>query len=132
MDRRVWVAVAGALAASALAGAYQGAVRALADKSDLYAVDGDTVAFAFERWRISNIDAPELHGKCDAETRLAYTAKKRLQALLESGQVSVERHGEDIYGRALVRLFVAGNDLGDQLVAEHLARPWTGHRQPWC
>ncbi|SSC71018.1 unnamed protein product [Ciceribacter sp. T2.26MG-112.2] len=35
-------------------------------------------------------------------------------------------------GRTLAELSVGNRDLGDILVAEGLARRWTGKRQPWC
>lgn len=39
---------------------------------------------------------------------------------------------EDRYGRKLRVLVRRGRSLGDQLVAEGLARNWDGRRHPWC
>ncbi len=39
---------------------------------------------------------------------------------------------KDRYGRTLATVSVDGQDVGEILIAEGLARPWTGHRQPWC
>ena len=41
--------------------------------------------------------------------------------------------GEDRYGRRLVRLGIDGRDVGDGLIAEGLAVPYTGGRRiDWC
>lgn len=98
----------------------------------LYVVDGDTIILGTERIRISNIDAPELHGKCDAEVRLAIAARRRLAGLLSDMTPEVRREGTDRYGRTLARLYVGDQDVGELLVSESLARPWMGRREPWC
>lgn len=96
--------------------------------------DGDTIRCGAERIRIENIDAPELVGspKCEGYRRSyawcdfakGYAARDALKAFLSRGQVRVERHGLDKYGRTLARISVNGNDAGDFLVSEGLARPW--------
>lgn len=101
------------------------------------AVDGDTITAGDETIRILNIDAPETrHAKCDAERRLGHVAKRRLQELLEEGEIVITRGDgnrmTDRYGRTLARVSAHGDDVGDRLVAEDLARPWEGKRQPWC
>ena len=93
------------------------------------AIDGDTLAAGEEIIRILNIDAPETRdAKCDA--------KRRLQELLDAGDVIVTRGDgnrmTDKYGRTLARVSAQGRDVGERLVDEELARPWTGHRRPWC
>lgn len=42
------------------------------------AVDGDTLAYGVERVRVIGLDAPEMHGRCPAETRLARSARDRM------------------------------------------------------
>jgi endonuclease YncB( thermonuclease family) len=101
------------------------------------AIDGDTVDIDGERIRIYNIDTPEIHSaKCDAERRLGLVAKRRMQDMLDGGDPVIIRgdHGRltDRYGRTLARLEVRGNDLGEKMVGEGLARTWTGKRRPWC
>lgn len=93
--------------------------------------DGDSVRLGSERMRIAGIDAPEFPDSppCrDArrETRIcdlaaAVAAKARLQSLLASGDVQIERRGLDRYGRTLVVLRVRGVSVGCQLVREGLA-----------
>jgi endonuclease YncB( thermonuclease family) len=97
-------------------------------------VDGDTFGYGGEKYRIADIDTPEVHGRCTSESRLAARATDRMEALLHQGPFelhSVERN-EDHYGRKLRIVTRGGQSLGDQLVAEGLARTWTGRREPWC
>lgn len=104
-------------------------------------IDGDTVIINETHIRIANIDAPELHGKCDAEDRLALVAKRRMQSLMRLDVTikpgdPIDGRLTDRYGRTLATLTVVtpeGNkDVGSIMIAEGLARPWTGHRMPWC
>jgi endonuclease YncB( thermonuclease family) len=94
--------------------------------------DGDSIRIGAESVRIANIDAPEIDGRCDYETRLAQRAKARLAAILAGGKVVITRHKIDKYRRTLAFITVDGRDVGDQLVAAGLARTWTGRREPWC
>jgi micrococcal nuclease len=98
-------------------------------------VDGDTFWIDGERIRIADIDTPETHPpRCAEEARLGEAATQRLRALLNQGPVTLEIADRDTdrYGRKLRIVTRGGRSLGDQLVAEGLARPWTGRRQPWC
>jgi endonuclease YncB( thermonuclease family) len=53
-------------------------------------VDGDTAWIAGQKFRITGIDAPETHEpKCPREGALGKAAAQRLQALLNSGTVTV-------------------------------------------
>ncbi|WP_368649939.1 thermonuclease family protein [Brucella intermedia] len=82
--------------------------------------------------RIVNIDAPEIEGKCRFETDLAQQSKQRLASILEGSKVEILRQDTDRYGRTLAGVRVNGQDAGDMLVAEGLARTWSGRREPWC
>lgn len=98
-------------------------------------IDGDTIDNHGTRVRIADIDAPEVHGRCPYETDLAARATSRMRALIDAGPFELHRTGTrdlDIYGRELRIVTRDGRSLGDQLVAEGLARTWTGHREPWC
>lgn len=102
-------------------------------------LDGDTIVLGREHIRIANIDAPEIgHPKCDAELRLGEVARRRLTELLGQGKIAVHRGDpgtgrmKDRYGRTLATVSVDGRDVGRILVAEDLARPWTGRRRSWC
>ncbi|RWP18803.1 thermonuclease family protein [Mesorhizobium sp.] len=65
-----------------------------------------------------------------------HVVKRRMAELLASGPVTV-RSGDpdsgrlkDRYGRTLATIEVNGN-VGKIMIAEGLARPWTGKRRPW-
>lgn len=98
--------------------------------------DGDSIRLGTTRQseavRIFNIDAPEMEGRCAYETDLALQAKVRLAEILEGRRVEILRQGTDRYGRTLAAVRVDGQDVGDILVGEGLARTWTGRREPWC
>lgn len=103
----------------------------------VFAIDGDTIVVDGRHVRIANIDAPEIHDyHCDAELRLGMLAKRRMAELLAGGAVVLHEgdHGRmvDRYGRMLATVEAGGKDVGETLVAEGLARRWTGKRRPWC
>lgn len=97
-------------------------------------IDGDTFDHRGQRIRIADIDTPELRSDCAAEVRLARAAKARLGALLAEGPFELHRieRDEDQYGRKLRVVVRGGRSIGDRLVAEGLARTWSGRREPWC
>lgn len=99
-------------------------------------VDGDTIWLDGVKIRVADIDTPEISTpRCDAELALGLEARDRLVALLNEGDFSLETIGnrdEDRYGRKLRVILRSGRSLGDQLVAEGLARTWSGRREPWC
>ena len=96
-------------------------------------VDGDTLRIGAERIRLSDIDAPETsQAKCRAERRLGERAKGRMGELVADGELVIERRGLDRYGRTLATVTAGGVDVGAQLVAEGLARPYEGRRRSWC
>lgn len=98
-------------------------------------VDGDTIWFQGVKIRIADIDAPETHPpRCEYEADLGDRATQRLRSLLNEGPIDLQSadRDEDQYGRKLRIVTRGGQSLGSMLVAEGLARPWTGHREPWC
>ncbi|WP_227698543.1 thermonuclease family protein [Sphingomonas hengshuiensis] len=98
-------------------------------------VDGDTAWIRGEKIRIADIDAPETHPpRCQSEASLGNRATERLAELMNSGPFELRTLDRDIdrYGRKLRVLVRDGRSLGDQLVAEGLARSWEGRRRPWC
>jgi endonuclease YncB( thermonuclease family) len=107
-----------------------------ADPASVRVIDGDTFDYQGMRVRVADIDTPEIRGRCESETRLAARATARMRTLL--GQGPFELHpllsgrDQDRYGRKLRIVTRNGRSLGDQLVAEGLARTWSGRREPWC
>ncbi len=98
-------------------------------------VDGDTFWMDGEKIRIADIDTPETHpSRCADEARLGNRATDRLRELLNAGPVELAAidRDEDRYGRKLRVVLRGGVSLGDMLVAEGLARRWTGSRRSWC
>ena len=90
-------------------------------------VDGDIFWIKGEKVRIADIDAPVIDGKCPLERDLALRACNIL-----SPSLSLHRTGTDQYDRTLAVVSVQGRLAGAKLVAEDLAREWTGHREQWC
>lgn len=99
-------------------------------------VDGDTFWLEGAKIRIADIDTPEIsQPQCDYERALGDQATERLIELLNAGPFELQNIGNrdvDRYGRLLRVVVRDGRSLGDQLVAEGLARTWTGRREPWC
>lgn len=98
-------------------------------------VDGDTFRMDGATIRISDIDAPETHPpRCAYETDLGDRATRRLSRLLSAHSFQLVRADRDLdrYGRQLRVVIRDGRSIGKMLVAEGLARPWTGKRRPWC
>ena len=121
------------------ASAQAGAVRAFAVCGmirETCVVDGDTIWLEGVKIRIADIDTPEISSpQCDAEYERGIRARDRLVVLLNKGAFELRPIGsrdEDQYGRKLRVVMRDGRSLGDQLVGEGLARPWTGRREPWC
>jgi micrococcal nuclease len=69
------------------------------------AIDGDTLRCGRERVRIEGVSAPDL------EKAGGQQARQRLQRRIQSGEVVIERRGQDRYGRTLGRVYVNGNRI---------------------
>lgn len=98
------------------------------------AIDGDSLVCGQERVRIMGLDAPELRGRCRAETRLARAAHARMQQLMARG-VTLELRGRDRYRRTLAVVRVrGGQDVAAIMIRERLARAYDGRgsRRGWC
>lgn len=99
-------------------------------------VDGDTLWLNGQKVRVADIDAPEISTpRCGSELALGNRATSRLIELVNEGPFQLQAwpgRDTDRYGRKLRVLVRDGRSLGDRLVAEGLARTWSGQRQPWC
>ncbi len=84
--------------------------------------------------RLRGIDAPELKGRCPAESAKALAAKAYLAARLTHAKtVRLIHVGRDKYFRLLVTILADGANINEELVAMGLARPYDGGaRQSWC
>lgn len=102
--------------------------------------DGDTIVVHDVAYRIKGINTPEISGKCKSnkkhEIDLAFQAKDYLAMLLSSGDVHIYRDGYDRYGRVLSDIVVHGENVGERLIKQGLARKWTRkwnkQPEPWC
>jgi endonuclease YncB( thermonuclease family) len=98
-------------------------------------MDGDTFYLGREAIRVADIDAPETHPpRCTYEAQLGSRATLRLRELLNARPFDVKSYERDTdrYGRKLRIIARDGQSIGNMLVTEGLARPWTGKRAPWC
>lgn len=98
-------------------------------------VDGDTIWLEGEKLRPQGFDTPEPQTNLcggDKERKLAGKAKARLRELLNNNTWTVERFGLDRYKRTLVTIRIDGEDVGDILMREKLARKWPDGHEWWC
>lgn len=95
-------------------------------------VDGDTFWLDRVKYRLADIDAPEVSNpRCNAEARLAQASTVRLAQMLNAGPFHLETRGKGRYGRTLAVVSRSGFSFGARLVSEGLARNW-GDRRGWC
>lgn len=98
-------------------------------------VDGDTFYIGGAKVRIAGIDTPETHPpRCAYEAQLGARATDKLQALLNSGAVTMTGIGRerDKYGRLLRDVQVDGADVGTAMVGAGVAREYGRGRRGWC
>jgi micrococcal nuclease len=98
-------------------------------------VDGDTIWLNGENLRLQAFDTPEPYNDiCGGaqEIALAKRASARLLDLLNSNPFTVESFGQDRYDRTLATIRISGQDVGDILIAEGLARRWPDGTEFWC
>jgi len=91
--------------------------------------------FEGEKIRIQGYDTPEpTTNVCggDFERQLAHQATNRLIELLNHGEVTIQRFGQDRFGRTLAIISVDGVDVGETLISESLARRWPDGPEFWC
>jgi endonuclease YncB( thermonuclease family) len=98
-------------------------------------VDGDTFWLRGTKIRIADINTPEVSNpKCSREAMLGAQATRRLVELLNAGGFSLRKvnREEDRYGRKLRTVTRGGISIGETLVNEGLAEPWTRRRGSSC
>jgi len=69
------------------------------------AIDGDTLVCNHQKVRLTNVYAAELNQAGGP------AAKRRLQALIASGEVTLRPLGQDRYGRMLAEVYVNGRRI---------------------
>ena len=97
-------------------------------------VDGDTGWENGVKWRLADVDTPEITNPgCSSERQQGLAARDRLQDLM-SGGYSIDWLGRtDRYSRQLVNIRLGdGRDAGRVLLGEGLARPFPNSQKAWC
>jgi hypothetical protein len=69
------------------------------------AIDGDTLECNRQKVRLTNVYAAELNQAG------GYAAKRRLQTIIASGDVTLRSLGRDRYGRTLAEVYVNGRRI---------------------
>lgn len=104
--------------------------------SQIYVIDGDTIDVDGQRYRLTGFDTPETYrAECDSEKLRGDQATARMRALVRAAtEIRLDaQHSRDKYGRGLGTLSVGGEDVGDILIREDLARRYSGgQRYSWC
>lgn len=103
-------------------------------------IDGDTIDMACHgigpfRARLAGFDTPEtFEPGCTAEARAGAAATDRLRTLVrQAATVEAQIGNRDRYDRRLVVLRLDGREVGQTLIAEGLAVPYSGGRRiDWC
>lgn len=99
-------------------------------------MDGDTIWYQGTNLRLQSYDTPEPYdGICggQAEVTLAKRASARLLQLLNSNAFTVDTFGLDNTGeRTLATIRIDGQDVGNILIEEGLARRWPDGEEFWC
>ncbi|MCK4712810.1 MAG: thermonuclease family protein [Marinosulfonomonas sp.] len=99
-------------------------------------VDGDTLWLNGVNIQMKDFDTPEPRVNiCGSffEIDLAYAATNRLQELLNSNAWTIETFGIDGTGaRRLATIKINGEDVGETLIRERLARRWPDGPEFWC
>lgn len=123
-----------ATSAAAVLPACEGANRPGRGGTCIY--DGDTGWQDGRKWRLKNVDAPELSGRvaaCRAEQIMAIRARDRLRLWLARGFTILPTGQNDSDGTALVAIELAdGRDAGMQLLSENLVQALPNTGNPWC
>ena len=88
------------------------------------AIDGDTLVCNHQKVRLTNVYAAELNQAG------GYAAKRRLQALVTSGEVVLRPFGQDRYGRTLAEVYVKGRRIEQADIGPRAGRGthWHGDR----
>jgi endonuclease YncB( thermonuclease family) len=120
------------------------------DRNQVEVLDGDTIRFAGETFRLVGFDAPETYrARCPSERELGNRATLRLKQIVAGGGLDFQRVACSCrpategtmrcnYGRSCGVLNVYGKDVGAMLIAEGLARAFVcgrtscPPREPWC
>lgn len=101
-----------------------------AGAASISVADGDSFRMNGQRYRLQDIDAPELHQNCkDAagrEWRCGRRARDELRKILTRGPVQCRTLSKDRFGRIVALCSVGGRDVGEAMVREGWAAAYKG------
>lgn len=83
-------------------------------------VDGDTIRVGGTTVRLHGIDAPEIDQSCEDRAGQHWNCgaevKAQVASLFQGAHTRCEEIERDRYGRSVAKCFVAGRDIGEQIV----------------
>lgn len=96
--------------------------------------DGDTVWWLGTKYRLENIEAPEVGPpRCKVGGPKGFQSRDAMITILNSGNVEIDAsYGDDGLGRVLARFTVNGRDAGGMLIGEGSARDYEPGAEAWC
>ena len=101
-----------------------------AHAASIRVADGDSFEMAGQRYRLHDVDAPELHQNCSDAAGRAWPcgrrARSELRRLIGSQPVACRSVARDRYGRIVAICIAGGRDLGDAMVRSGYATASSG------
>src|SRR5436305_14277640 len=85
------------------------------------AIDGDTLVCNHEKVRLTNVYAAELNEPG------GWAAKRRLQAMISGGELTMHRYGKDRYCRTLAEVYVYGRRIEQSDIVRRAGRGSQSH-----
>jgi len=96
---------------------------------------GDSFYLGGKTVRIAGIEAPELYGAaCPREAELGRESARKLQGLLNSGELEMAKTDQDLdrYGILLRTVSVNGQSVARAMIGARLAREIGDSTRSWC
>ncbi len=101
-----------------------------AQSASIDVADGDSFRMKGERYRLQDIDAPELHQNCKDSAGRDWSCGRRardeLRRLLNQGSVSCRIVTRDRFGRIIATCSVSGRDIGEMMIRNGWATAYKG------
>ena len=91
------------------------------------AIDGDTLVCNRQKVRLTNVYAAEMNESGGS------AAKRRMQTLISSGEVTLRPLGTDRYGRTLAEVYINGRRIEQSDIGPRAGRgsQWHAERHLW-
>ena len=106
------------------------------DPAAIRIVDGDTFRIGSVRYRVRNLDAPELapRAACALEAERGRAAREEARRLVGSAQTAALRtDGQtDRFGRTVATLTLDGRDFAELMIRGQRAARFGGRERDWC